>query len=122
MAQFVSGFYTYGADVDATSTGNTDIVTLPNGFVFTLVQVLLTNVSGLIIAPTLSIGTNSTSYNNINTAIILTPLATVNNVLNIASSATSIHCSTNDVVKCRVSIAATATTYSIQVLVSGYPL
>lgn len=122
MAQFMSGITVYGADVDCTSTGNTQIITLPNGFAVTQVQVLLTAVSGLIIASTLSVGTNSTSFNNINSAVILTALSTLNNVLTLNSAGTSIHCSTGDVITCRVSIAATASVYSVQVLVTGFPL
>jgi hypothetical protein len=122
MGQFTEGMEVYGCDVVGTSTGSTAIFTAPNGFVVSQIQVVSTDISALITAPTFSIGTNSSSYNNICGLEILTALPIVNNVLNISGSNPAYHIQTGDTVYINVHIAAIATTYDFQVILIGYPL
>lgn len=122
MAQFTEGMIVYGCDVDGKSTGNTAVFTAPQGFVVFGIQVVNTNVSGVITPAVVSIGSNSSSYNNILNAAVLTNFGAVNSVLNLTNTNPSVHLQTDDVVYIKVSVAAIATSFSFQVLLIGYPL
>lgn len=122
MAQFMQGLVAYGADVVGTSTGTTAIFTAPNPMIIYGTQILLKASSALISVCTLSIGSNASSYNNINSLVALTGFSTVENVLNISSNSQTIRLQTGDTVYCKVTIAALATTYDLQVILLGYPM
>lgn len=122
MASFAESTIIYGCDIDGKSTGNTTLVTLDHGYVIYQIHVILTTVSGLVTGPTFSIGTNSTSFNNLASLVALTALTVVNNVLNIAGASQSVHMSAGDAITVKVNTAAIGTTYNFQVIVVGYPL
>lgn len=122
MAQFTEGMIVYGCDIDGKTTGSTAIFTAPQGFVVFGIQVVNTDVTSVITPPVISVGTNSSSYNNIMSASVLTNLSGVNSVLNLGNSNPSLHIQTDDVVYCKVSVAALATTFDFQILLIGYPL
>lgn len=122
MAQFTTGMMVYGCDVVGTATGPTAIFTAPQGFVVSQIQVVLTNSSGVITGPIISIGSNASSYNNINTLSAFGGLSILNGVVNLASNSPGYHLQTNDTVYIDVKTAAIATTYNFQVLLLGYPL
>lgn len=122
MAQFTSGMIVYAADVDGTTTASTPIFTAPQGFAISEIQAILKTVSGLSIVCTLSIGTNASSYNNIKSAVALTGLSAANSVLQISTPNPVAIVNTGETVYAKVTIASTATTYDLQIVIIGYPV
>lgn len=123
MGQFETSAVIYGVqDVNGKSTGSTEVVTLPNGFVIFDVQIVLTNASGIVLAPSISIGTNSSSFNNIVAISTLTPLSIANDAFTLSAFNPGIHLNEDDVVYVKVTTAAIATIYEFDVVLIGYPL
>lgn len=122
MSQFSVGVEGYGADVVGTSAGHTAIFTAPQPFVIFAIQAVTTNVSGLILGPSISLGTNAPSYNNILGISLLTSLSLVNNIFSLTASNPGYVMQTNDTLYVDVTTAALATTYDFQIIVIGYPI
>lgn len=122
MAQFESGINVYVADVDGTATGATAIFTAPQGFGISQIQIVSTGISGLLFAPTISVGTNSSSYNNIITLSALTLLTATGDTINTHPLNPCYIPQTNDTIYCNVTTAALATSYNFQLVVIGYPI
>jgi hypothetical protein len=111
--------------VNGKNTGTTKIYTLEdNGsnFLPTMVIMRNSNISGVIIKPTVSFGSNVSSYDNIATGSLLsTLLSTLGasaGVPQIATVVTPLAGGTD--IYANVSIAASATTYSFKVDLLGY--
>jgi hypothetical protein len=122
MSQFTTTSVIYGADIDGTATGSTAIVTLPNGYAVSQLQVISTSISGVILGPTFSIGTNSPDYNNIASLVVLTGLSAANNVLSITGANPAAVFNEDDIIYLKVTTAALATTYDFQIILLGYPI
>jgi hypothetical protein len=108
-------------DIDGKTTGATTIYTTleDNRFVPLFINIESTSVSGVITPPTIAIGTNETSYNNIKSGTLLS--ANANNDtqnLEVASVITSVAPSTD--IKVNVTIGAVATTYILRVTLIGF--
>ena len=113
---------TFSAIVDGTTIGNTEIFTVPSGkrFIPQRTDYTLLNVAGLSVVSTCSIGSNSSIYNNIQTATIMTGLTIQNNKFGIVLTGVVPTVGPSTQILCRVSIASIASTYSLSVSVSGY--
>lgn len=122
MSQFTSSSVIYGADIVGTSGGATAIITLPNGYAINGIQLVGTNISGVITGPTFSIGTNSPNYNNVVSLSLITSLSAANNLLNINLANPSQTLNYNDTIYLNVAIAALATHYNFQIILLGYPI
>lgn len=114
-----------GVTVNGKVTGATLIYTLESSnlkFYPIMVVARVVNISGVIIRPTISIGTNSSSYDNIVTASLL---ATLLSTLGAESGApqdasTSPQLAGGTAIYANVSLGATATTYQVKFDVIGY--
>lgn len=122
MSQFSLGIEGYGADVVGTSTGPTAVFTAPQPFVIFAIQAVTTSISGLILGPSISLGTNASSYNNILPIEVLTSLSALNNALMLTTTNPAYVMQTNDTLYVNVTTAAIATTYNFQIIVIGYPI
>lgn len=121
---FLPKVYAVG-NIDGKTTGATTVYTTSNPgstrFYPIMIVVSLTGASGVTVPCTLSVGTNSSTYNNLLTATALTGVttgsATQEFILNSA-----VLSSIGDAVdiKVNVTVGATATTYLIKVMVIGY--
>lgn len=113
---------TFSAIVDGTTIGNTSIFTCPAGkrFIPEIVSITLLDILGLSIVSTCSIGTNASFYNNIMPATVLTGLSGQNSRFGVFLTGISSTVAPLQQVFCRVSVADTATTYNINVSVSGF--
>jgi hypothetical protein len=107
--------------VIATQTGPVAIDTNDASF-FRPVHIIvdLNTVSGLGTPPTISIGTNAASYNNILGLTALTSLTLNSSTLQFSLSGAVASVAQNDVINVNISIGAIATTYTINVLVIGF--
>ena len=109
-----------GTVTGSTSVGTTD----PNmRFVAQFINVELTSLSGtLTIPPTISIGTNSTSYNNLLAGTALTGVNAANIVMQISATALSSSVATGTGIFVNVTAAATGVslTYTMRVTVLGF--
>jgi len=116
-----NGLVRYESEVDGTSVGNTLLFTVPSGktFVPLTASYVLSTVSGLAIVSTISMGSNSSTYNNISSATLLTGLSTQGEALNINLSSPQTVSGSTDIFV-RVSIASTATTYNLKASIIGY--
>ncbi len=111
--------------INGKNTGATAIYTLENASVnFFPIMIVprVVNISGVTTAPTVSIGTNSTSYNNIATGSLLSSVLAT---LSVGSGAPymapySPSLSGGTVIYANVTIAAVATTYSVVYDIIGY--
>jgi hypothetical protein len=121
MGQYTIGVEGYGCDVVGTATGATAIFTAPQPFVVFAIQAVTIGVTGLILGPSISIGTNSSSYNNVLSISLLTSLTALNNAFNLNTSNPGYVIQTNEVVYIKVTTAALATTYDFQINLIGYP-
>lgn len=114
----------YSGTIDAKTTGSTKIGTTENGaarFIPKTIVIELTGASAIIGAATLSVGTNSSSYNNILAATALTGVSTLNNIVMLHLPTTVISSiAPNTDIFVNVSVGATATTANIRVDVDGY--
>lgn len=113
-------FQVYG--IDGTSTGSTLIGTTAASDTFVPISIIaqLTSTTGFVTAASISIGTNSSSYNNILAITALTGVNANNYILNIpiTTAIASIAASTGMYVK--VTTGATATTYVLSISIMGY--
>jgi len=122
IGHFKPAFSTGG--IDAKATGATTIGTTRDSgerFVPLYVVVELTAAAALTIVPTISVGTNGASYNNLLVATALTGISATNNVVILAippSVITSVPPGTP--IKVNITIGATATTATVRVDVVGY--
>jgi hypothetical protein len=114
----------YSGSIDAKTTGATKIATTENGsqrFIPKTVIIELTAATAVTVVATLSVGTNSATYNNILAATALTGLSALNNIVMIHLPATAISSiAPNTDIYVNVTIGATATTANIRVDVDGY--
>lgn len=116
------------ATVNAKNTGNTTIYTMPNTsfrFVPLAAHAEAISITGAIgVNPTISIGTNASSYNNMFSSSLLDSILNATGItkpyaLTIATNVPALTASTNIVA--RVSGAATLyTTYTIRIDIMGY--
>lgn len=110
-------------NIDATSTGQTLIVT-PNPmyggrFIVSSAFIQLKTVSGLTTPPIVSIGTLAGSYINIITDTALTGLTTQNYLFPLPLNAIPFSVATNSNIYLNVSTAAVSTTYTINCIIEG---
>lgn len=80
----------------------------------------IVDVSGLITAATVSIGTNSTTYNNIMAATLLTNLTAILDIRNITLNTGLVVLPASTDVYLKVTGAATATTFDFNVYLLGW--
>lgn len=108
--------------VNGKVVGNTLIFTTDSTkrFVPTGLYVTVTNTSGLSLVATVSVGTNSPNYNNICAAALLTGLDTNNEILQLPLLGNLNSIAPGSAVYARVSIASTATTYDLNVAITGF--
>lgn len=111
--------------IDGKTLGSTLIQTTAPGlrFVPTVINMELTTVSGFVSAPSVSIGTNSTDYNNLLSITSLSFVDTANefvvyNIEDVVASPFSIAASTGIYLK--VTTAAVGTTYTMRATVLGF--
>lgn len=106
--------------IDCLNTGNTTIFTVPAGKVFvpTFVSTKLGTVSAIITPPVAAIGGNSASFNNIIAA--LNPLTVLNEGFSDVCNNVAVFQDAGTDVKVRVSVAAVAGSYNLQVVLIGY--
>jgi len=119
LDSFEKSFFT---QVDATSTGNSLVMTVPSGMIFIpqCANFTLVNVSGLALVSTMSIGSNASSYNNIVPATLLTGLSSANQTYKVNLSGLTTSVPASGEIYCRVSIASTATVYDVVASISGF--
>lgn len=122
MSQFQTATTIYGADVVGTTTGTTAVVTLPNDFAVSQIQLISKNIAGLLVGPTFSVGTNASSYNNVASLVVVTALSAANNVLNITGSNPTSVLTGGSTIYINITTAALATTYNFQIILIGYPI
>lgn len=108
--------------VNAKNTGTTSIaITDAGGLRFhpTMVRIVLSGANAVTLVPTISIGTNDSTYNNIFAATSLVGMTTVNNMNNflVAALVSSVAGGTD--IKINVSVGATATQCDLDVFVFG---
>lgn len=106
--------------LSCTSVGDAILASVESGrtFIPTIAYVRLTAVVGFVAVPSLSIGTNSTSYDNILGATALTGLITANTVYAMAFPAT-VPAATADVYV-KVATATASATYTVTIDLFGY--
>lgn len=109
--------------INAKNTGATTIGTTPNNgkqFIVTRVIVECTAASAISVAPVVSVGQNSASYNDIATAVaaLVVGANTVNIAAPLAGVAVSV--APNTAIKANVSVAATGTSQTLNVHVEGF--
>jgi hypothetical protein len=112
-------------NINGKTTGATSIYTLEASnlkFYPIIVIIRAVNISGVTTAPTVSVGTNSTSYNNIATAsllnTILSTIGATGGSPNMATASYPISGGTS--IFANVSIAAIATNYTFNVEIVGF--
>lgn len=112
----------FNVAVNGKTVGNTLMFTsdASKRFIPTGVNVSLLNVSGLALVATLSVGTNSTNYNNVSASTLLTGLSTQTQVLALPLIGNLNSIPAGSAVYVRVSIGSTATTYDLNVSLTGY--
>jgi len=109
------------SSLNGKNTGSTKVFTPSVGNFFTTgVSFSLTSVSGLVVAPTVTVGTNASSYDDILPVSALTLLTTVNNYLYIPITTQSKMASSGTDIFVKVTIGAIATTYTLSVSLSGF--
>lgn len=109
--------------IDFKTTGATTIFTTENGterFHPLYVCAELTAATSVSVVPTISVGTNASSYNNILTATALTNFTAANKMQNYPISVLVDSVAANTAILVNVSIGATATTCTGKVAVIGY--
>lgn len=110
--------------IDGKSTGSTVIgTTRSNGserFYTQIAQIFLVSSSGIVTPPTISIGSNSASYNNIITDTLLSGLNTNNDFYGFTATGVIPSLAGGTEIKVNISSGANATTYNIIALVRGF--
>lgn len=107
-------------NLSCTAVGDTLLASIEAGrtFIPTIAYVRLTAVVGFVAVPSLSIGTNSTPYDNILGATALTGLITANTVYAMALP-TTVPAATSDVYV-KVATATASVTYTVAIDLFGY--
>lgn len=110
------------ANVNGKTTGATVVFTTLDStklFFPYRIRIYLTNPSGVVTPPTISVGTNASSYNNMLAATALTGLTTSGTYLDfpIISPVTALAAGVD--VNVNVTVGANATTYGFRVAVYG---
>ena len=109
----------------ATGTGDYVVDVTENGtqkFYPLFVTFSIRSANNITVAPTFSVGTNATSYNNIVPTSLLTGLTTVDKMTKIdINSATGV-VAPNTTIYAKVSVSASATTCLVDVHLFGYYL
>jgi len=84
-----------------------------------VIRVVITSATAITVPATISIGTNSTSYNNILVATALTALTTVDTILTIPLAAVSSLVASEGEIYANVSVAALGTSISATIDIIG---
>ncbi len=111
--------------IDGKTTGVTTIATTVAGkrFYPLFVGAEVTTADTIAVAPTVSIGTNDASYNNLLTATALTGLTVVNALIGLVPiTAAKLSVAPSTAIKANVTVGATATTCTIRVFAVGFYL
>ncbi len=109
--------------IDGTTTGSTTIFTTESGwgdFYITNCMVAPTSISGLVSVSTVSIGTNSSSFDNLVGTTLLTGLSSVTLFQPLTILANPILIPSSTAVTINVSGAAVAAAYTFKVILTGY--
>lgn len=110
-------------NIDAKTTGETTIYTVPSGkrLVITNVFIIPETITAFSSIFALSIGTNSSNYDNLFEIKSMLGLDTVSKFWQFNNlSGLSVINEASDIIKCKITTGATATTYTIKVLLFGY--
>jgi hypothetical protein len=111
--------------ISGTSTGSTLIETIdiPVRFVALFINIEVTTLTGTVTTvPTVSIGTNATSYNNLLSASALTGVTVSNRVIQFSSTALATSVTGGTGIYANVTVAATGVSlvYTMRVSVLGF--
>lgn len=124
MTQYFKEFRPHSIlNVNAKNTGSFTIDTTENGtesFHPLLIVFVLNTASAVSVVPTISVGTNSSTYNNIMPAALLTGLTSAGMILPMPITSAISKVAANTAIKGNVTIGATATTATIDIHVFGY--
>jgi len=106
--------------VNAKATGNTLIAVTDANMRFAVISTnyAAATLTGAATGPTFSIGTNSTTFDNIRASSVWSP-TTVNKKLGQAPASTTISVAPGTSIFLRITSAATSTTMTMDVIVSG---
>lgn len=110
-------------NIDAKTTGATTIYTVPSGkrLVITNVFIIPETITSFSSTFALSIGTNSSNYDNLFEIKSMLGLDTLSKFWQFNNlSGLSVINEASDIIKCKITTGATATTYKIKVLLFGY--
>lgn len=117
-------FQTFVVTIDAKITGST-VINPTEGSrrfypVFATFEIIAA--SAIVGVPTLSLGTNSSTYNNIMTATALTGLTSVNKILNTSNLLTVVADSVapSTEIRVNVTVGAVSTTATLKVMLHGF--
>lgn len=106
--------------IDGTAAAASTILTPGSRFYPISVTFELTSVSGFAVVASASVGTNSTSFNNILAITALTSVSTANNILTVPLSSVIASVAASTAIAVKVTTPATATTYVLKVSLLGY--
>lgn len=106
--------------IDGKTTTSTLIFTPTSTFTPSQVFFELTSVSGFVSVSSISIGTNSASYDNILPISVLAGMSGLNNVLLLSISSVISSVSANTGIYINVTAGAIATTYTIKCSIMGF--
>ena len=108
--------------INAKNVGTTKIFTTPNeglNFYPLFARIFVEDAQTVIVAPIITIGTNSSTYDNILASFTLTELTVTNNFLNLIIDNAITFVSPNTDVFFRIGVAATATTLILAAEIYG---
>lgn len=110
------------SNVDGTVGASSTIGTTEGSgrFVPLYVNVQLQSVTGFAVTASISIGTNSTDFNNILPITALTSVDTANEILNVPLVAVISSIAASTAISVKVTTAATATTYIMRISLVGW--
>lgn len=114
----------YQKTMDGKTTGTTTLFTTDNGTerfypIITIFEI--TNGSAILSVGTISVGTNSATYNNIQAAAALTGLTATNNIIMFNSALSAISSvAANTAVLSNITVGFTATTATLKVTIIGF--
>ncbi len=121
----VSGVLGMVKSIDGTSTGNTALFTVPGGMraVTTDIVVVGRTITSSSAAPYISVGSNSTSYNDImkNKQLVIDATDEIENPTSgVSTFVNRDSASAQEVIYVKVNTGATATAYTIDVILLGF--
>lgn len=110
------------SNVDGTAAASTTIGTTEGSgrFVPLYINVQLQSVTGFAITASISIGTNSTDFNNIMPITALTSLDTANEIINLPLVAVISSVAASTAISVKITTPATATTYVVRISIVGW--